>query len=434
MALFNPASGRQEDEQPAGGSYPDFFANETHNPYGNEFTPPMYTPGGGNDFSQGAATTPTTGSAYPAQGGTTDRSGAVSQLYRTALGREGSTDEIGGWANGGMDLAAIQKAIYGSPEAQAYSKKQTNGATTPTTSGGGDALSRLRAARASGDQAAAQAAFNEYFTSKGAKPEDWSYWGPKLMGADGEYYLTEKLPYAEALGGGKGGKGSGGSGVFDDPATKEWEQALRAIVGKLNQPYDNPDLNPLLDYLRQYATKLQGPAYTPQQMDTLQTQALDPLTSQRDAMRQQIMQRASQRGLDPSSGIVQDEINQLDRSLSQTRSQRQGQFAANAVNLDRQNQQLSGQVLAQIAALQEQNYAGNENRALQALNLLSQIPALADKRLGLALQSMGGQQSNPSSLMQLLSTFQRQGMDQQTQDSNFWAQIGQALMKLFSNG
>jgi hypothetical protein len=84
--------------------------------------------------------------------------------------------------------------------------------------------------------------------------------------------------------------------------------------------------------------------------------------------------------------------------------------------------------------LQEQNFSGNENRALQALQLLSQIPQYADKRLQLALQSMGGQQTNPASLLSVLSSFQRQGMDQQTQDSQFWAQIGQALMKLFSHG
>jgi hypothetical protein len=394
MALFNPASGRQEDEQPAGGSYPDFFANETH----------TQTP---------------TQSPYPAQGGTTDRSGAIGQFYQTALGRQGNPDEIGGWANGGMDLAAIQKAIYGSPEAQAYSTQQTHGATT-ATAGGGTWQDWVRQA---------------YQQTRGRDPTPdemapwegyWNEWGSK----DPEYF-KKRLFNPQDYGGGSDGRSGG---TFTDPATAEWEQALRAMVGKLNQPYENPDLNPLLDYLRQYATKLQGPAYTPQQMDTLQTQALDPLTSQRDAMRQQIMQRASQRGLDPSSGIVQDEINQLDRSLSQTRSQRQGQFAANAVNLDRQNQQLSGQVLAQIAALQEQNFAGNEGRALQSLQLLQQIPNYADRRLQLALQSMQGNQVNPASLFSSLNGFQNSGLAQQNADSNYWAQIGQALMKLFSNG
>jgi hypothetical protein len=387
---------------------------------------------------------PTVPGGYPAGGGTTDRRGAVAQFYRTALGREGSPQEIDAWANGGLDLAAIQRAIYASDEALAYSKRQTNGATTPTPGGSSaDPFARPNLNLADPGQldqfirAGLKAAYGVDPTNEQVQywkqfdlAKDPDFWWKRLLGMDaGPNDAAKYGPYA----GGKNGSG-GGKGVFDDPATKEWEAALRAIVARLNQPYDNPDLNPLLDYLRQYATKLQGPAYTPQQMDTLQTQALDPLTSQRDAMRQQILQRASQRGLDPSSGIVQDEINQLDRALSQTRSQRQGQFAANAVDLDRQNQQMSGQVLAQIAALQEQNFSGNENRALQALQLLSQIPQYADKRLQLALQSMGGQQTNPASLLSVLSSFQRQGMDQQTQDSQFWAQIGQALMKLFSHG
>lgn len=354
-------------------------------------------------------------SAYPAQGGSTDRSGAIAQFYRTALGREGSQQEIAAWANGGMDLGAIQQAIYGSDEAKAYGSKQTGGATSPATGGTwqdwvNEAYQRTRGRAPSADELATWQGY-------------WDAWGSK-----DPVYFRDRLDHPEKYGGGSDGRSGGG--VFSDPATAEWEQALRAIVAKLNQPYDNPDLNPLLDYLRKYATQLQGPAYTPQQMDTLQTQALDPLTSQRDAMRQQILQRASQRGLDPSSGIVQDEINQLDRSLSQQRSQRQGQFAANAVNLDRQNQQLSGQVLAQIAALQEQNFQGNENRALQALQLLQQIPQYADKRLQLALSSMQGNQTNPASLMSLLNSFQNSGLTNQNMDANYWAQIGQAIMKV----
>jgi hypothetical protein len=417
MALFNPTSGREEDGNPTGGSYRDFFANE-HSATQDPTHPasPFEEPGAY------VATVPPGG--YPTTGGTTDRSGAVGQFYRTALGRDGGADEIGSWANGGLDLAAIQRAIYGSPEAQAYSTRQTNGATTGAA-GGGTWQDWVRQAY-------------QQTRQRDPNPQelaDWErYWND--WGAKDPEYFKKRLFNPQDYGGGADGRsgvGQAGSGVFDDPATKEWEQALRSIVGRLNQPYDNPDLNPLLDYLRQYATKLQGPAYTPQQMDTLQTQALDPLTSQRDALRQQILQRASQRGLNPDSGIVQDEINQLDRSLSQTRSQRQGQFAANAVNLDRQNQQLSGQVLAQIAALQEQNFAGNEGRALNALQLLQQIPNYADQRLRLAMSSLQPS-ANPASLFSSLNGFQNSGLAQQNADSNYWAQIGQALMKLFSNG
>jgi hypothetical protein len=79
----------------------------------------------------------------------------------------------------------------------------------------------------------------------------WNEWGSK----DPEYF-KKRLFNPQDYGGGSDGRSGG---TFTDPATAEWEQALRAMVGKLNQPYENPDLNPLLDYLRQYATKLQGP-------------------------------------------------------------------------------------------------------------------------------------------------------------------------------
>lgn len=157
------------------------------------------------------ATPPATGpgdTGYPARGGQGDRYSAVAQMYRTALGREGTAAEINAWANGPYDIGKIQQEIYGSAEAKAYGQRQTergnSGSTAKPTAA--DAIARLKAARASGDQAAAKQAFNDYYTSQGVQPEQWDeYWRDKIMGADGDYYINEKLPQSEALGGGKGG-------------------------------------------------------------------------------------------------------------------------------------------------------------------------------------------------------------------------------------
>lgn len=112
------------------------------------------------------------------------------------------------------------KNLLGTPQAKDYAATQSAAAAAPASAGSGDPLARLRAARASGDQAAAQQAFSDYYTSKGVQPEDWSYWGPKLMGADGEYYISQKLPQSEALGG--GGKG-GATPDYLAPFTEQFK-------------------------------------------------------------------------------------------------------------------------------------------------------------------------------------------------------------------
>ena len=66
---------------------------------------------------------------------------AVAGFYQRALGREGTPEEINQWVQGKGpgDLGAIQQAIYGSPEAQAWSARQQQApkdvGVTPTDTG-----------------------------------------------------------------------------------------------------------------------------------------------------------------------------------------------------------------------------------------------------------------------------------------------------------
>jgi hypothetical protein len=67
-------------------------------------------------------------SSYAPTSTSTSLYDAVASIYRNALGREGSEQEINGWIQGKTpnDLGAIQTAIYGSPEAQAYGARNQN--------------------------------------------------------------------------------------------------------------------------------------------------------------------------------------------------------------------------------------------------------------------------------------------------------------------
>lgn len=74
---------------------------------------------------------------YPSQGGTASLPSIVAEIYRTALGRDGSVEDIQRWIAGTHgDLAAIQKGIYASQEAQDRNKySQSNPPATPAAPG-----------------------------------------------------------------------------------------------------------------------------------------------------------------------------------------------------------------------------------------------------------------------------------------------------------
>lgn len=199
------------------------------------------------------------------------------------------------------------------------------------------------------------------------------------------------------------GQGSyNANGIFDDPATKGFMDLLTQRVNALNQPYHSAQQDQLNGYLQKYFEQLQGPAYTPAQMDLLQTQALDPLESQRGSARQQVLQRLAQRGIAPSSGIAEKALQNIDQQFNQIRTRTQAGFASKAVDLDRINQQQAAGVAQTLAQLDQQNFGYNEGRAGQALQTAQIVPALARERLQDALSVMGGQNINPTSLLQSL--------------------------------
>lgn len=233
-------------------------------------------------------------------------------------------------------------------------------------------------------------------------------------------------------GGGGGGGGYSNQGIFDDPATAQWLQLLMSRVNALNQPYQPPSLQPLTDYLKSYFEKQQGPAYTPQQLDLLQTQSLDPLSRERDAYRQRILENAAARGLDPKSGIVQKMISDADNKFEQIRTQTQAGFASKAVDLDRINAQQAAAVGQMLANIEQANFNQNEQRANQALGYAQQVPDLARQRMLDANTILSGSQLSPTQLLETQMNYDR--IDQQNQAA--WlsglAQLIPSLLQLYT--
>lgn len=191
------------------------------------------------------------------------------------------------------------------------------------------------------------------------------------------------------------GAGSVASGsVFSDPATTEWESLLRQFVDKLNVPQ---------------AT------WSPSQMELQQTQALDPLERQRQQYRQQATAQLASRGIGPGSGIFDSTMRDIDRQFQQQETQTRAGFATQAINRE------------------DQVFQNNETRAGNAVNIMGQIPKLADSRLATAQGTIN--QINPAQLLTLQQQMQQQAQQQaqlqQQQQQAFWAQLIAAISQAF---
>lgn len=186
------------------------------------------------------------------------------------------------------------------------------------------------------------------------------------------------------------GAQGGAGGVFSDPATQQWEQLLRTLNERLQAPQ---------------------PTYTDAQRDLMQTQAIDPLERQRQARKQQTIERLGARGIQGGSGILEQALQDVDRQFDQLRTGQQSQFALNQIQRE------------------DQLFNSNEQRALAGLNLFSQIPQYADKRLQMAQGVLTP--SNPYQLLTLQNQIAQQQYGnqqyQQGQDQQFWQWLGQIL-------
>lgn len=256
----------------------------------------------------------------------------------------------------------------------------------------------------------------DYFLGRAnaTNPNDTNYWRDRL---------TQEIQQWQGHGTGSLIPNEyGGTNVFSDPATHQYEQLLNSLIQRFMTPYTPPDYGNALNYLNEYFKQLQGPAYTPQQMDLMTTQVYDPIQQQRDQSRQQILARFGGQGMGPNSGPVQQALLQNDQYYNSLGTTARANVANNAIGVQKQQQAQAASLGPQIANMELQNYNQQNQNALQAASLAGIIPNMAYSRL---LGANGAIQSlNPASLLGPLYAFQQQGYNQ---SSDFYTQLFQAL-------
>jgi hypothetical protein len=101
-------------------------------------------------------------------------------------------------------------------------------------------------------------------------------------------------------------------------------------------------------YMNEYRGKLQNDPYTGAEWETYRTAALDPIEQDRTAAQQQALNRISQQGIDPGSGIALALQNEVDSSFNEARAGAQNQLGIKRVE-DRNARDREMFDIAQIA-------------------------------------------------------------------------------------
>jgi hypothetical protein len=274
-------------------------------------------------------------------------------------------------------------------------------------------------------------------TGQGYNPDELSKLWNGNSGFQANYgNVGDLLKQYGAVGAGGGSSGSPagfqGTGVFSDPATSQYEKLLNSLISRMNTPYTPPDYQSTIDALKSYITRLNGPAYTPDQMALMQTQAFDPIMAARDQENQNIIARFAQQGMGPSSGPVQAAILANNQKFGQMGTTSRANVATGAIGQQNQNQMNAMALQAQIPTMETGLNTYNNQNAMQAAQYAGIIPQMAWSRLTGA--NGGLQQSNPLSALQLMSNLQTQGYNQGADYAAQLQQILPYLLKMFGIG
>ncbi len=228
------------------------------------------------------------------------------------------------------------------------------------------------------------------------------------------------------------GPASSYMGAFSDPSTQYMEQYYKSLLDQLTgqnsamqqqraalqarMPDIQASTQRLIDTLSVRASKLQGPAYTGSEQEVLRTQALDPIERDRSARKQQALQNIGSRGFDPTSGIAQELLNNVDSVYDKQRAGAQTDLAYRTINEQRAREQEAQQLLAMIPQIQRAGATGDlqfltqldqavTSPLFQGTGLVSQLQqlpsqALRDANMTMGLSPTTGQAYNQASQQQ----------------------------------
>lgn len=229
-----------------------------------------------------------------------------------------------------------------------------------------------------------------------------------------------------------------GFGGYDDPFTNLLTTTAMGRMAKLSQPYSDPGLDEVVNLIRGKITGLQNEPqlFTPQEEDRLFTKGWDTLEQRRTGAKQRATEDAARRGLGETSGVIQEQYRDIDRSFDADRTRGEADIAMYMTNERNQRRtQRDGQILqmagmlADYAAQRRGEQRANENDTLQIATMLSQ---LGPQRLALAMNVLNGSGGNDVSglfnnTLNLSNTQTNANQNSAAARQNFLLGLGQLL-------
>lgn len=199
------------------------------------------------------------------------------------------------------------------------------------------------------------------------------------------------------------------AGVFSDPLTKQYESLLQAQLGLYQQQQAAMQqaaqaaeqrraatadaVKRMEAYMNQRVGQLQGPAYTGPEAEVLRTRLLDPLERDRTAAQRRALEQIGARGMDPSSGIAQQLLKDVNRYFDEARTREQGGFAQRQIEEERSRGQEAQQLLQYLAMLPDAQARGDLDFVAYLQNLIAH-PGTQGLAVGQAMADLPGQRLN----------------------------------------
>lgn len=244
----------------------------------------------------------------------------------------------------------------------------------------------------------------------------------------------------------------------EDPTV---DRALEAIYGRADQ-LNNPmaktaEAARLEQMIADALAKLDGPAFSDSESAMYRTKALDGLERDRQGEIRATVRRMEAMGHAPSSGTIQQAINDINTRYEQQRTEIARDLALFGIDETNRRRTEGLGIATQGRDLAAQEQATNEGRMNQALQLILGAPEitrqargeqqgnmdkaltlmslpidLTDARMQRVMEVLGlGGGSNPMGMFNSLAGLASQNAAQRSNDqqanSQFWAQIGQMM-------
>lgn len=222
-----------------------------------------------------------------------------------------------------------------------------------------------------------------------------------------------------------------------DPARQQYADELQRLFGSFREPRRNPEVDTLIGNIRSRIGELTGPVFSAEEENLLRTRSLDDITRAQDVAEQRAVEQFGGRGLEATSGVRADVLGDIAREFAGLRSREAGEFGRFAVGERQRRQERALDLGEQVRGLEEGEIQRGETRGLQGLTIAQELAQLAEqirveeqqrrreaiaqagllaelpeRRLQLALATLGTQPP-PGSLFNQLAQLVQLGQGQQ---------------------